>query len=156
MWGLKWRSVKWRLNLNIDCQCQYWAWKMFEIAQIPNCFCATEEGNKKAECEMWSKLENKTLPLQNQGHANCTTNPDCTGFSCKGIYQVRHSKCKVSLGYLPTIRISNQVIFLRRGIIYNLKLNNSDLILFKKFLPAWRTSIVVGIILSKGSSLTDS
>lgn len=45
------------------------------------------EGNKKAECEMWSKLENKTLPLQNQGHANCTTNPDCTGFSCKGIYQ---------------------------------------------------------------------
>lgn len=36
---------------------------------------------------MWSKLENKTLPLQDQGHANCTTNSQCTGFDCKGIYQ---------------------------------------------------------------------
>ncbi len=43
----------------------------------------------RPECQMWSKLENKTLPLQDQGHANCTTNPDCTGFSCVGIYQVR-------------------------------------------------------------------
>ena len=43
----------------------------------------------KAACEMWSKLENKTLPLQNEGHANCTTNEECTGFTCKGIYQVR-------------------------------------------------------------------
>ena len=42
----------------------------------------------KAACEMWSKLENKTLPLQNEGHANCTTNDECTGFNCKGIYQV--------------------------------------------------------------------
>lgn len=42
---------------------------------------------KKAECQMWSKLENKTLPLQDQGHANCTTNSQCTGFDCKGIYQ---------------------------------------------------------------------
>ena len=42
----------------------------------------------KAECQMWSKLENKTLPLQDQGHANCTTNSQCTGFDCKGIYQV--------------------------------------------------------------------
>ena len=42
----------------------------------------------KAACEMWSKLENKTLPLQNEGHANCTTNEECTGFNCKGIYQV--------------------------------------------------------------------
>lgn len=47
----------------------------------------SEDSKKRAECDMWSKLENKTLPLQNQGHANCTTNPDCTGFSCKGIYQ---------------------------------------------------------------------
>lgn len=47
------------------------------------------DSKKRAECEMWSKLENKTLPLQNQGHANCTTNADCTGFSCSGIYQVR-------------------------------------------------------------------
>jgi len=38
---------------------------------------------------MWAKLENKTLPLQDQGHANCTTNADCTGFTCKGIYQDR-------------------------------------------------------------------
>jgi len=38
---------------------------------------------------MWAKLENKTLPLQDQGHANCTTNSDCTGFTCKGIYQDR-------------------------------------------------------------------
>ena len=44
--------------------------------------------SKRAECGMWSKLENKTLPLQNQGHANCTTNPKCTGFTCKGVYQV--------------------------------------------------------------------
>lgn len=44
---------------------------------------------KKPECQMWAKLENKTLPLQDQGHANCTTNSDCTGFTCKGIYQDR-------------------------------------------------------------------
>lgn len=42
---------------------------------------------KRPECQMWSKLENKTLPLQDQGHANCTTNSQCTGFDCKGIYQ---------------------------------------------------------------------
>ena len=46
---------------------------------------------QKPECQMWAKLENKTLPLQDQGHANCTTNSDCTGFTCKGIYQVRLS-----------------------------------------------------------------
>jgi len=44
---------------------------------------------QKPECQMWAKLENKTLPLQDQGHANCTTNSDCTGFTCKGIYQDR-------------------------------------------------------------------
>ena len=43
---------------------------------------------RRPECQMWAKLENKTLPLQDQGHANCTTNADCTGFTCKGIYQV--------------------------------------------------------------------
>jgi len=42
---------------------------------------------QRPECQMWSKLENKTLPLQDQGHANCTTNSQCTGFDCKGIYQ---------------------------------------------------------------------
>jgi len=42
---------------------------------------------QRPECQMWAKLENKTLPLQDQGHANCTTNSDCTGFTCKGIYQ---------------------------------------------------------------------
>ena len=47
---------------------------------------------QRPECQMWAKLENKTLPLQDQGHANCTTNSDCTGFTCKGIYQVRPLK----------------------------------------------------------------
>ena len=49
----------------------------------------SSEGERSAAaCKMWSKLENKTLPLQNEGHANCTTNDQCTGFTCKGIYQV--------------------------------------------------------------------
>ena len=52
---------------------------------------------QKPECQMWAKLENKTLPLQDQGHANCTTNSDCTGFSCKGIYQVRKSLIGINL-----------------------------------------------------------
>ena len=52
---------------------------------------------QKPECQMWAKLENKTLPLQDQGHANCTTNSDCTGFSCKGIYQVRTSLIGINL-----------------------------------------------------------
>lgn len=43
----------------------------------------------RPECALWAKLENKTVPLQNQGHANCTTNSDCTGFNCVGIYQDR-------------------------------------------------------------------
>ena len=55
-----------------------------------------EEMMQKPECQMWAKLENKTLPLQDQGHANCTTNSDCTGFSCKGIYQVRKSLICIS------------------------------------------------------------
>lgn len=45
--------------------------------------------DQRPECQMWAHVENKTLPLQNKGHVNCTTNSDCTGFSCKGIYQVR-------------------------------------------------------------------
>ena len=60
---------------------------------LPAAAAASGEGGegemKAAACEMWSKLENKTLPLQNEGHANCTTNEECTGFTCKGIYQVR-------------------------------------------------------------------
>ena len=51
----------------------------------------------KAACEMWSKLENKTLPLQNEGHANCTTNDECTGFNCKGIYQVGRRKAGIRI-----------------------------------------------------------
>ena len=50
---------------------------------------ATAATDHRAECAMWAKLENKTLPLQNQGHANCTTNPECTGFECLGMYKVR-------------------------------------------------------------------
>ncbi len=50
----------------------------------------------RPECTMWSKLENKTLSLQNQGHANCTTNEQCTGFSCDGLYQVRGGSTKES------------------------------------------------------------
>lgn len=51
-----------------------------------------DEEKQRAECEMWSKVENKVLPLQNQGHANCTTNEECTGFSCIGLYQVRRQE----------------------------------------------------------------
>ena len=47
------------------------------------------QDDQRPECALWGKLENKTVPLQNQGHANCTTNSDCTGFNCVGIYQVR-------------------------------------------------------------------
>lgn len=47
-----------------------------------------DEKRHRAECQMWSKLENKTLPLQDKGHANCTTNEECTGFKCVGVYQV--------------------------------------------------------------------
>jgi len=68
---------------------------------------------------MWSKLEDKTLPLQNQGHANCTTNKECTGFSCQGIYQgkdinfgVRVLPCKSTpgveiFGYAPQYNAQN-------------------------------------------------
>ena len=64
---------------------------------------------QKPECQMWAKLENKTLPLQDQGHANCTTNSDCTGFTCKGIYQV------------STVHLlsSTKTIFLARWFDYN-------------------------------------
>ena len=45
----------------------------------------------KAACDMWAKIDEKTIPLQNQGHANCTTNEECTGFNCKGVFQVRRT-----------------------------------------------------------------
>jgi len=41
----------------------------------------------RPECVMWGRLENKTVQLQNQGHANCITNSECTGFNCVGVYQ---------------------------------------------------------------------
>ena len=43
---------------------------------------------ERAECIMWSHLENKTMPLQDQGHATCRTNDECSGFSCKGTFKV--------------------------------------------------------------------
>jgi len=42
---------------------------------------------KRAECVMWSYLENKTMPLQDQGHATCVTNEECTGFACEGVFK---------------------------------------------------------------------
>ena len=76
-----------------------------------------EDMMQKPECQMWAKLENKTLPLQDQGHANCTTNSDCTGFACKGIYQVRTSPfvpkfskfslCFHSLNYQNSLRLEH-------------------------------------------------
>jgi len=41
----------------------------------------------RPECVMWSYLENKTMPLQDQGHATCVTNSACTGFSCSGVFK---------------------------------------------------------------------
>jgi len=48
---------------------------------------AEEEEDKRAECIMWSHLENQTMPLQDQGHATCTTNDQCSGFSCHGEFK---------------------------------------------------------------------
>lgn len=45
----------------------------------------TEE--QRAECVMWSHLENKTMPLQDQGHATCRTNDECSGFTCEGHFK---------------------------------------------------------------------
>merc|ERR1719336_764957 len=42
---------------------------------------------ERAECIMWSHLENKTMPLQDQGHATCRTNDECSGFSCEGTFK---------------------------------------------------------------------
>ncbi|XP_040564665.1 uncharacterized protein [Lepeophtheirus salmonis] len=47
----------------------------------------TGQEEKRAECMVWAKLENKTLPLQNQGQAKCLTNKECSGFTCTGVYQ---------------------------------------------------------------------
>ena len=48
---------------------------------------------ERAECVMWAHLENKTMPLQDQGHATCRTNQECSGFTCDGHFKV----CKYSL-----------------------------------------------------------
>ena len=53
-----------------------------------SCVSSFDEKRHRAECQMWGKLENRTLPLQNQGHADCAVNDECTGFMCKGQYQV--------------------------------------------------------------------
>ena len=58
------------------------------ISQQLSCVTSFDEKRHRAECQMWGKLENRTLPLQNQGHANCSVNEECTGFMCKGQYQV--------------------------------------------------------------------
>ena len=44
---------------------------------------------ERAECIMWSHLENKTMHLQDQGHATCRTNDECSGFTCEGQFKVR-------------------------------------------------------------------
>ena len=44
--------------------------------------------DERAECIMWSHLENKTMPLQDQGHATCKTNKECSGFVCEGQFKV--------------------------------------------------------------------
>ena len=58
------------------------------IIQQLSCVTSFDEKRHRAECQMWGKLENRTLPLQNQGHADCAVNKECTGFMCKGKYQV--------------------------------------------------------------------
>ena len=58
------------------------------IIQQLSCVTSFDEKRHRAECQMWGKLENRTLPLQNQGHADCSVNKECTGFMCKGKYQV--------------------------------------------------------------------
>ena len=59
------------------------------IIQQLSCVSSFDEKERhRAECQMWGKLENRTLPLQNQGHADCAVNDECTGFMCKGQYQV--------------------------------------------------------------------
>ena len=58
------------------------------IIQQLSCVSSFDEKRHRAECQMWGKLENRTLPLQNQGHADCSVNDECTGFMCKGQYQV--------------------------------------------------------------------
>lgn len=57
------------------------------IIQQLSCVTSFDEKRHRAECQMWGKLENRTLPLQNQGHADCAVNKECTGFMCKGQYQ---------------------------------------------------------------------
>merc|ERR1719412_2360205 len=57
------------------------------IIQQLSCVTSFDEKRHRAECQMWGKLENRTLPLQNQGHADCSVNAECTGFMCKGQYQ---------------------------------------------------------------------
>jgi len=57
------------------------------IQQLSSVSTSFDEKRHRAECQMWGKLENRTLPLQNQGHADCSVNAECTGFMCKGQYQ---------------------------------------------------------------------
>ena len=52
---------------------------------------AEDAEERRAECVMWSHLENKTMPLQDQGHATCRTNDECSGFTCDGHFKV-HNK----------------------------------------------------------------
>ena len=70
-----------------------------------------EEGagadSERAECVMWAHLENKTMPLQDQGHATCRTNDECSGFTCDGHFKV-HNKY-----------ILNTKYFLIQNYLYN-------------------------------------
>lgn len=68
--------------------CSLWTlYKMSYLLLVLTVLFGRFSAEMRPECEMWAKLENRTLPLQDQGHANCTTNKECTGFSCVGIYQ---------------------------------------------------------------------
>ena len=54
--------------------------------------------SERAECVMWAHLENKTMPLQDQGHATCRTNDECSGFTCDGHFKV-HNKYFLNTKY---------------------------------------------------------
>jgi len=61
------------------------AFLLFSL-KLAKCDPKTDKSTR-AECVMWSYLENKTMPLQDQGHATCTTNDECTGFTCDGMFK---------------------------------------------------------------------
>jgi len=67
-------KMRWTLSLFLFC---------FKLARSD----VKSDKSSRAECVMWSYLENKTMPLQDQGHATCITNDECTGFTCEGMFK---------------------------------------------------------------------